>query len=500
MKDVVGTERRPLRRDALEPLKFVFPAALAFYFLLHLLIRINLSDSLELDEAEAVFHSQRPAWGYGSQPPLYNWLQWLFFSVFGLNLFALALLKNLLLAATYLCTWFLARPLIGIHAATAAASSLILFPQIGWESQRDLTHSVLLTCVASATLWGYFALLRNPARSRFALLGLLVGLGLIAKYNYVIFLGGLVAASVVVGEHRRIVWNRNLLVSAAVTLAVVLPHGLWLLHHLGAASAGTLRKMAEGTRDAGYFANAATGLLSLSVAILGFAWVLTLVYALASRPWWKQLALERRSPHARFFLSFYTSCLALLLVVVLTGEVGKIKDRWIEPLLFSLPVALFVLLPALPRKAMLIRVSQVVAGLALAILLLIPARVLIGPMLGKYVRQHYPYPELSDELTRRFPHVEVVVAGGTLLAGNLHFQHPEWQTWLLKDVLAGDATPARKMLVVMPENAEAGWMERLRAALPSAEVRRQGRLTLNYRFGSSETTSYDYFLVGMESH
>ncbi len=483
---------------ALQRPAFAFPAALALYFLLHLLIRIGLSDSLELDEAEAVFHSQRLALGYGSQPPLYNWLQWLFVSAFGLELFSLALLKNLLLLATYLCTWFLARPLIGVHAATAASMSLILFPQIGWESQRDLTHSVLVTCLASATLWCYFALLRKPVRSRFAMLGLLVGLGLMAKYSFAIFAGGLAASSYLVKEHRAIVWNRRLLLGIAVAMAVVLPHGLWLLQHFETAAAGTLQKMAEGTRDDGYLHNVLRGAVSLSLATLAFAWLVALVYALASRPWWRQVAFRPRTPQARFFLCLYASFLALLLVVVLTGEVGKVKDRWLQPLLFSLPVALFVLTPEFPARPLLARIGKACAAMALAILLLIPLRVLVGPMLGKHVRQHLPFPELAAELAQRFPQVRTVVADGTLLAGNLHFQHPAWRTTLLRDVLVANDLAVGEILLVMLDDEDVDASQRLPAVFPHAETLQQGQLALPYRFGGRAIASYRYSLIDLQ--
>lgn len=486
--------RRPVD-DTLQRPEFAFPVALALYFLLHLLIRISLSDSLELDEAEAVFHSQRLALGYGPQPPLYDWLQWIFISGFGLELFSLALLKNLLLLATYLCTWFLARPLIGVYAATAASMSLVLFPQIGWESQRDLTHSVLVTCLASATLWCYFALLRKPVFGRFALLGLLVGLGSIAKYSFVIFVAGLAVSSWLVREHRAIVWNRKLLLSIAVALAVVLPHGLWLLQNVETVAAGTLRKMAEGTRVDGYFRNVVGGVLSLAGAIFAFTWLAVLVHALASRPWWKRIEFRPRTPHARFFLCLYASFLALLLLIVLSGEVGRVKDRWLQPLLFSLPVALFVLLPLLPARPLLARIAKGCVVMALAVLLLIPLRVLLGPMLGKHVRQHLPFPELAADLAQRFPQVQTVVTDGTLLAGNLYFQHPAWRTLLLKDVSAGKEHPVGEILVVMPEDEELDESRRLRTVFPQARTLQQGRLTLSYRFGGRASASYRYSLV-----
>ena len=130
-----------------------FVLVLALYFLAHLLIRLNLSDSLDLDEAEQAFEFQQLRMGYGTQPPLYNWLQWVSFSIFGLNLFGLALLKSLCLFGIYFFMFLTARPLLGSMGAMAVSASLLLLPQIGWEAQRDLTQSALLTTIASTSLY-----------------------------------------------------------------------------------------------------------------------------------------------------------------------------------------------------------------------------------------------------------------------------------------------------------------------------------------------------------
>jgi 4-amino-4-deoxy-L-arabinose transferase-like glycosyltransferase len=181
----------------------IFLLVLAAYFLLQIVIRVGMSYSLNLDEAEQAFEFQQLRLGYDVQPPLYAWLQWLMFSVFGVNLFALSALKNLLLFCTYLAMFYMARSMIGVNGATAASTSLILFPQIGWEAQFDRTHSVLLTALACATLWSYFALLRRPSVGRYALFGLLCGLGLQSKCNFASFIVGLASASLLVPEHRQ---------------------------------------------------------------------------------------------------------------------------------------------------------------------------------------------------------------------------------------------------------------------------------------------------------
>ena len=59
------------------------PLGLALYFGLHLISRVLVSPSLELDEAEQLLYLQALSLGYGFQPPLYTWLQALVFAFIG---------------------------------------------------------------------------------------------------------------------------------------------------------------------------------------------------------------------------------------------------------------------------------------------------------------------------------------------------------------------------------------------------------------------------------
>ena len=82
---------------------------LLLFVLAHVLMRLSVSTALELDEAEQMVWSQHLALGYGVQPPLYTWLQWGFNLVFGPSLLSLILLKQSLLAGTYVLLWLAAR-------------------------------------------------------------------------------------------------------------------------------------------------------------------------------------------------------------------------------------------------------------------------------------------------------------------------------------------------------------------------------------------------------
>src|SRR5215813_297968 len=78
-----------------------FFGVLLLYFVIQIILRIWISSSLDLDESEQLVLTQKLSWGYGSQPPLYTWIQFGFFKLFGPSVLGLSLLKNILLFCTY---------------------------------------------------------------------------------------------------------------------------------------------------------------------------------------------------------------------------------------------------------------------------------------------------------------------------------------------------------------------------------------------------------------
>ena len=173
----------------LDPAQRWFLLAIVTYFCLHILLRVMISPTLDYDEAEQALLSQWLLPGYTEQPPLYTWIQHLLFQLFGENAFAISLLKNSLLLLTYLFVLLSGRLLFSSPLLPILASaSLLLIPQIGWESQRDMTHTTLVTCSAAATLWLLLRLLKTNRPVDYLLLGLGMGVGFMSKANYFAFL------------------------------------------------------------------------------------------------------------------------------------------------------------------------------------------------------------------------------------------------------------------------------------------------------------------------
>jgi len=481
----------PLAAVYSNPIPVAYISALLVYFVLHVVLRLSLSSSLDLDEAEQAFLYANPGFGYGTQPPLYAWLQWLMFNLFGLNLFALSALKNLLLFGTYWLMFHLARPLIGTLGAMSASASMLLLPSIGWESQRDLTHSVLLTLIACATLWGYFALLRKPSLLHYALLGVLLGLGMQTKYNFLIFVLGLACASLLVPEHRRLLWGRQLWVTAITAFACFLPHGLWLIKHLGVATQDTLAKMTQG-QDAGYFMNVTGGTGSIALATLAFLTPLWLIYGWFGRGELRTACVNQKNPQARFFLMLYGAFFGLLMLLVLSGEARSIKSRWMLPLLFSVPLGFMVMLPAFSTPRFHRRVLQTAGVFAVVILIALPARIYVGTFTGRPLRAHHPYAQLSEEIEKKFPQLRTLILENKLIAGNLYFQRPALRTLLLEDVLRTTGSIDNEVLLLMPVNMAPGWLHRFQVRYPDKVILQEGKWTLPMLYGNPETLKLTY--------
>ncbi|WP_019141524.1 glycosyltransferase family 39 protein [Noviherbaspirillum massiliense] len=468
-----------------------FLLCLAAYFVLQVAFRIGLAAPLSFDEAEQILMSQQLRLGYGTQPPLYYWLQWCLFQMFGVNLFALAALKNLLLFSLYVCIYFTAKPLVGAGGAMAASASLLLMPQFSWEAQRDLTHTVLSTAIAAATLWLYFTLVRRPAMWRHALMGLLVGLGLLSKYNFAVFLAGLATASLLVAHYRQVLWNRRMLLAAGVALLIFLPHAVWLFDHLGIATAGTLEKMREGGH-ADYLSNVASGLSSVLLTTLTISAPQWLVYGFFSLRFRKKRVPGMIHPEARFFALLHAAFCVYVTAIVLTGEVSAMRGRWLQPLLFSLPLAWLVLWPVLLQRGVTRRILQIAQVAGVIILLAFPVRGYLGPMIGKKVRTDPPYSDMSAQLDRLFPNASVLVVSEQRAAASLYLQQPARRTLLLDDVLKQRPHLQGQVIVLMRGAVADGWMEKLQDAYPDSRIERQGRLDLPYPCGAGKAACYDY--------
>ncbi|MEQ8806140.1 MAG: glycosyltransferase family 39 protein, partial [Rhodospirillales bacterium] len=234
------------------------------------LIRTTLFPGTGGDDGEQLIFSQFFAWGYQVRnPPLYTWLVMAVSQVTGPGLWAVNIVKFSLLYAMYLFLWRAALRLFATRAlAGLAALAPVLFYFVAWEVVTGFSHTVLTACLYAAVLW-ILLRQRDSPQGRlgdYALLGVAIGLGGLAKYAFWIFLICLLAAALADRDLRRRLLSPWLVLSLAVAAAVLAPHYLWLADRLDilAAQAGDTAAAQGGfsLTGLGHGVKAAAGFLS----------------------------------------------------------------------------------------------------------------------------------------------------------------------------------------------------------------------------------------------
>ena len=418
-------ERVPVGRvppgDAGRPARWLF-AGLLLYFALQVVMRLLTSQSVELDEAEQLLWTQDLRLGYGPQPPLYSWLQWAFFEVFGASILALALLKNVLLLGTYSFTWLAARQLLAPRLAALSSASLLLLLQIVWESQRDLTHSVLVTTCAAATLAIVVGLIRAPRSGLYLLLGVAVGCGLLAKYSFFMFVVAFGVALLWVPATRRVLLDRRLTLTVLVAAALVAPHALWVLDHLREAASSTAGKLSGGQpRGLGQIARGLSSVVLIVPSFLSPLWLVLL----GLFGW--RLSAHRQGRDAVMVAVFvrYLAVLAVLMVLmVVLGGAAHFRDRWLQPLLFFSPLMYFVAWPGLERHARLPVLAGLAVSMALLCLTLISLRPFYNGHYGEPEQMNLPVQGLANAVRQSGVEPAVIVSNNKHLVGAMRLAFP----------------------------------------------------------------------------
>lgn len=405
-----------VRSPVTHPLAWLLALALA-----HVAVRVAISPALKWDEAEQMLWSQQLALGYGAQPPLYTWLQWGVNRLVGPSVLALSLLKHALLALTYALMWLAGRELLAPRGAWWAAASLMLLPTLGWYSVRDHTHTVLVTAMACGAWWLLLRIVRQPRPLEFAALGLVCGLGMLAKYSFALVAGAMLLAALSEPQARRALLSRGWWWAPLVGLLVVLPHLGWLLSHLSEATAGTLSKM-EIDAARGPLKGARHLLQGVAGTLLLFA--LFALWAFGGA-WWRSPRQPALPWAQRVFGRYLLLVLVALLGMVLAG-VTEFKGRWLLPLLCVVPLAAFAARPELQQHPRARRYSIALVVMAVVFLVAAAVRPWYSGLRGAPDELNHPAVELAAALrTAGYDGSSAIVAADHMLAGLLRTRFPQ---------------------------------------------------------------------------
>jgi hypothetical protein len=420
------------------------------------LIRATLFPGTGGDDGEQLIFSQFFAWGYQVRnPPLYTWLVMAVSQITGPGLWAVNIVKFSLLFAMYMFLWRAALRLFASRAmAGLAALAPVLCYFVAWEVVTGFSHTVLTACLYAAVLW-LLLRLRDAAPGRlsdYALLGLAIGLGGLAKYAFWIFLVCLLIAALTDQGLRRRLLSPRLIVTLAVAAAVLAPHYLWLAERLDilAGQAGATASADGGfsLKGLGHGVKAAAGFLS------PFWLIALLCFPQAFRP------LQSPAPDMARVLGLYmVLVLAATAVGTLIQPDFRIRTHYMFVLLFA---PLWVLLRAEAAGAAPARQRALAAVITLVLWAqpsALIAKYVFEPLTCGRCQHHIPYGDLAAKIRAQG------FTGGTVVAywhpdplpGNLRAALPDARVISLKhpDVLPPLRPDAQgQCLVVWSADAE----------------------------------------------
>jgi len=429
---------------------FGLPTAVVFvlcYFAFQAVLVTLVSNGAGLDDAEQLANIGYLDWGYGgSQPPLYTWITNIAASVLGTSMLTLQIVKFSMLASLFLSV-FGGMRLLGFSRMVASASMLGLFliPQIGWESQRALTHSIAGTAGCGWAFLAFAWYMRDRHTVSAAALGITMAAAILGKFNASLFVVMLIVTGLSVKEYRTVLLSKLSLVTIAAFAICFTPTANWMLAHKSSVIARSekLQIGASGNllfdrlNGVGSFIEAA---FLFSILVLAIAGIISLVHS------------SRRTAPTRPFTTgevFIRRLLIVGMLIVLAGVVvagvSNIKDRWLQPVLFLTPAVIACLFAQYRRGT---RALTEFAAVSIALALIAP------PILGYYLTYgsstppygQLDYQSLYQEM-RKDGEFKTILTDNAQIAGNFRLFDPSIEV-IHPETPYGAANATKPMLVM----------------------------------------------------
>lgn len=350
--------------------------ALAAYFCIQIVVMTALSHivgtGVGVDDAEQLMYLGELRAGYGgSQPPLYSWFGWMVAQIFGPTILTLKIVKYAMVFIGMTSIVLAVRRMgYSRHTALTAMFGVALFPQILWEMQHTLSHSVAVFCFCSVLLLAFVELVQRRTALAYAAFGLAVAAAILAKYNDLFLLGALLAAALSIPAIRPAILDRKILLSAAVALLACAPTLYWNLSHPEQfLSRGY--KFGIGA-SGGPLTVALTGIGEYAEAIVNFALLPVAVFGLVSLAC--GISGFRVTGPARDMEKLMWRTLAVgvgfVLLLVLASGATEFRDRWMLPILLFLPLAMAMRMERLGDKGRTAQITVICLAAGAAILVM----------------------------------------------------------------------------------------------------------------------------------
>ncbi len=406
-------------------------ALLIAYLGLHFVLRLLLSPTLGMDDAEQILFAQQWALGYRfRQPPFFTWLLLPVVNGIGPSVLAVSIVRYALLAATYGFLYLAA--LRWIDDRRLAALSVFSFSLIyvfAYYAHHDLTHTTALGALIATSFFVFAKLSQQPKTHLYLLLGMCFGFGMLSKWNFVMLAVGLPLTCLLLPGYRSLVLNWRSLLTIATMALIVTPTALWMFD-LGQTTGGVSSDILSGVDRPSGAEAAIQGGTALLVSTLLFPMPFLLIFlALFGATLFRHIRASSMHQTGGTDVNFLGWLILVilglhLLLIPLFGAVN-FTERWMHPALMILPIYLFALLSRCqpPRRSI---------SFYLGIIAIFVA-VVIGARLYRYAegaddcgkcREFAPFAALAADLRAAGFENGTIVADGMHIGGNLKMIFP----------------------------------------------------------------------------
>jgi 4-amino-4-deoxy-L-arabinose transferase-like glycosyltransferase len=410
------------------------------YLIAHLTIRLTFSNTLQVDDAEQIRHAQNLLLGYPlPQPPMYSWLSWGAFKLFGTGLLALTLLKYSLIALTFWFTWLVSGQLFQhLQTRYLSTSAYLLMPSFAWHMHQGFTHTILLGFGIILSLHALLSLNNNSIIKNYMYFGFALGVGLMAKYSFLLFMTPLLVATFSIASFRKILINQKVLLSLGIFVLIIGPHVYWLTYHYQEIFSSIDQKLSITSNNSllvriksiGQFIGSATAF------VLPFA----LIFIINS---WKKLFNTdkkiQKNDSLMLLNRFYLIVAASVIIIAIFVSMPHFKVRWFHPLMMIFPLWMMIRIERqeLLSKSIIRWFSAILVIFTFLILSIRLLQVTIGPNLGNYGRLNIPIHGTLNKLDNSLLDSSTLKTNDAFLGAHLLSKYPN-RTVVINNKRYGD--------------------------------------------------------------
>ena len=344
---------------------------------------------LYFDESQYWAWSREPAFGYYSKPPLLAWVIALAENICGTSEACIRAPAPITYFATSMVVYAIARHLYDERVAFFAALSIALAPAAVF-SARIISTDVPLLFFWALALLAYVKLLAGAGPRWAVVLGVALGLGLLAKYAMIYFLFGAALAAWLDRDARALLRRPDIWLALAIAALLVAPNIHWNLTN----GLATFRHTGGNIEGTGIKLNPLRMIefIGSQFAVFGPILFVVLLGALA------RIASPALNRADRLMLAFAIPPLAL---ITITAFVTRAFANWAAPAFISGIVVVVALM--VRHAAWKWLTASLAIGIAAQVLFLVAdaraTRVNV-PLLGDAYRRTLGWRALGEETGR----------------------------------------------------------------------------------------------------